>query len=117
MTEEQLQAKCFKWAVNEYKCLRFGCLFHVPNGGTRDKREAIALKATGVVAGVPDLILIHQSSMIGIEMKTQHKLSKLGPEQVKVHKAWKEQGIEVYVVRSFEEFKELIDKIVSDESK
>ena len=31
---------------------------HVPNGGTRDPREARSLKAQGVMAGTPDLICI-----------------------------------------------------------
>jgi hypothetical protein len=112
MTEEKLQAECFKWAINKYPCLRFGCLFHVPNGGTRNKREAIALKATGVVAGIPDLMLINKGRVIGIEMKTTQEQSKLSPAQERVHKAWKDQGIDVFVVRSFEEFKELIKSII-----
>ena len=32
-------------------------LYHVPNGGRRDKAEAAALKRQGVKAGVPDLVL------------------------------------------------------------
>lgn len=33
-------------------------LFHVPNGGARDKREGAKFKAMGVKRGVPDLHLI-----------------------------------------------------------
>ena len=110
MTEEKLQAKCYQWAVNNYPCLRFGCLFHVPNGGSRVKREAVVFKAIGVVAGVPDLILIHQNKTYGIELKT--KTGKVSDKQIKVHEAWKKQGIDTYIVRSFEEFKELIENIV-----
>lgn len=33
-------------------------VFAVPNGGFRRKQEAVVLKRTGVVAGVPDLCLI-----------------------------------------------------------
>ena len=32
-------------------------LYHVPNGGKRDKATATALKRQGVKAGVPDLVL------------------------------------------------------------
>lgn len=32
-------------------------MFAIPNGGTRDKKEAAKLKATGVKPGVPDLML------------------------------------------------------------
>ena len=40
-----------------YPALRL--LFHVPNGGSRHVVEAKKLKALGVLAGVPDLILLY----------------------------------------------------------
>jgi len=110
MTELQLQTECYKWAVNTYQELRFGCLFHVPNGGTRNKIEAMQLKASGVVAGIPDLILIHDSKAYGIELKTL--IGKVSDKQIKVHESWKNQGIDTFVIRTFEEFQELIIKIV-----
>jgi hypothetical protein len=36
--------------------------FHVPNGGYRKPIEAAILKGLGVVAGVPDVIAIHQGA-------------------------------------------------------
>ena len=110
MTELQLQTECYKWAVNTYQELRFGCLFHVPNGGTRNKIEAMQLKASGVVAGIPDLILIHDSKAYGIELKTL--IGKVSDKQIKVHESWKNQGIDTFVIRTFEDFQELIIKIV-----
>lgn len=47
-------------------------LFHIPNGGTRDKIEAGHLKSQGVKAGVPDLFLPvarHGKHGLFIEMK------------------------------------------------
>ena len=32
--------------------------FHCPNGGTRNKREAVTLKRQGVKAGVPDCLIL-----------------------------------------------------------
>lgn len=32
-------------------------IFHIPNGGRRDKREAASLKRQGVKPGVPDLFV------------------------------------------------------------
>lgn len=110
MTEDQLQAKCYQWAVNTYPALRFGCIFHVPNGGTRDKIEAQKFKATGVVAGIPDLIVLHDFKAYGIELKTE--IGKVSDKQEIVHQAWKKQGFEVYVIRTFDEFVELLNKIV-----
>ena len=56
--ESQEQQALFSWA--EYaKGLHpeLGLLYHIPNGGKRDKLEAARLKLEGVKAGVPDLCL------------------------------------------------------------
>lgn len=45
--------------------------FHVPNGGYRKPREAAILKGLGVVAGVPDVIAIHQGSVYALELKAE----------------------------------------------
>jgi hypothetical protein len=43
---------------------------HVPNGGSRHKREAMNLKREGVVAGVPDLLIIGPTGRVGfLEVK------------------------------------------------
>ena len=47
-------------------------LFHIPNGGSRNRLEAINLKRQGVKAGVPDLFLPvsrHGKNGLFIEMK------------------------------------------------
>lgn len=43
--------------------------FHVPNGGYRTPVEAAMLKSQGVVAGVPDIILIRDGKVYGLEIK------------------------------------------------
>lgn len=43
--------------------------FSVPNGGTRNKREAANLKLSGMTAGVPDLCLMGKGRPVFIEMK------------------------------------------------
>lgn len=45
--------------------------FHVPNGGKRRPIEAAIMKGLGVVAGVPDLIIIHKGKVFGPEIKTE----------------------------------------------
>lgn len=48
-------------------------IFHIPNGGSRDKREAANLKRQGVKAGVPDLFVpVARGGWHGlfVEMKT-----------------------------------------------
>lgn len=98
MTEYQLQAQCFQWAHNTYPQIR-GCLFSVPNGGTRHAREAMTLRSTGLTPGIPDLLLVWPR-LIGFELKTDTGV--LSPAQKRIHEVWKSRGIEVHVIRSFE---------------
>jgi hypothetical protein len=57
-SEEYEQSQVIAWA-RFYGRLHpeLNMLFHVPNGGARDKREGANLKKAGVLAGIPDLIL------------------------------------------------------------
>jgi hypothetical protein len=45
--------------------------FHPANGGYRKPIEAAILKGMGVVAGVPDVIAIHQGRCYGLELKAE----------------------------------------------
>jgi hypothetical protein len=45
--------------------------FHVPNGGYRKPAEAAIMKGLGVVAGVPDVIAIHQGRCYAMELKAE----------------------------------------------
>jgi len=40
-----------------------------PNGGKRTRKAAVDFKATGVVAGIPDLLFFMDGKLFGIEMK------------------------------------------------
>ena len=56
--EADEQKKLFHWAdfmKTEYPELDM--MFHIPNGGSRNKLEAANLKKQGVRAGVPDICL------------------------------------------------------------
>lgn len=68
-------------------------------------------KATGLVSGIPDLIYLHKSGPVGIELKTETGI--LSPDQKKIHATWEANGIKVYVCRSFEQFQEIINEIHS----
>jgi hypothetical protein len=45
--------------------------FAVPNGGYRRTVEAAILKGIGVVAGVPDIIAIHEGRVYALELKAE----------------------------------------------
>lgn len=108
-TEDQLQETCFRWFSLKYSSL-FGLLFHVPNGGTRSKREAVKFKRIGVIAGVPDFIFLFNGKAYGIELKVAP--NKQTDNQKRIQEAFELQDIEYHLVYSFEEFTKLIDTIV-----
>lgn len=57
-TEAGAQETLFQWCeYQQGKYPELALLYHVPNGGKRDTKTAIALKRQGVKAGVPDLHL------------------------------------------------------------
>lgn len=105
MSEIQLQAKCFQYMWNYYPQTRRK-FFHVPNGGSRNSVEGMQLKASGVVAGIPDMILINNGRAYGFEIKTP--TGKISPAQEQVHKTWMADGTPVFVIRTFEEFEKII---------
>lgn len=46
-------------------------MFAVPNGGWRSPIEGAIFKGTGVVAGVPDIIAIHDGRCFALELKSE----------------------------------------------
>ncbi len=77
-SEAQEQTALFEWAD---QCVRFGVhpelkmMYAIPNGGSRNKIEAVHLKQQGVKAGVPDLCLaVPKGKYHGlyVEMKIGH---------------------------------------------
>ena len=65
-TERQTQR-----AILQHLALAFprAVVFAVPNGGSRNTREAAEMKSDGVRAGAPDLIVLHAGRCIGLEVK------------------------------------------------
>lgn len=97
MNEDQIQSKFFIKAYNTYPQIR-GLLFSVPNGGSRDQREAMKFKSTGLTPGIPDMILLWGGKIYGFEFKSQ--TGRLSEAQVKIHTIWQGAGVQVFVFRS-----------------
>jgi streptogramin lyase len=57
--------------------------FHPANGGARTKAEAGRFRAEGVVAGIPDLVLLHKGRSYFLELKAAK--GRLSPAQRDVH--------------------------------
>lgn len=108
--EEILQKACVTWFDYQYPHLQ-KLLFAVPNGGSRHKLEAINLKKQGVRAGISDLIFLYPSfrySFLCIELKTIKGKQSDEQKQFETLIDGQTQGHYV-VIRSFEEFKEIIE--------
>lgn len=121
--ESKLQQRCisyFRHLWPEYALL----FFSVPNGGFRNKGEAAILKAEGMLGGVADtLLLVPAKEYHGlcIEFKKEDKdydidgniIVEKKTYQEKEQKEWQKaaegQGFLYKVIRSREEFDELID--------
>ncbi|MDM1049351.1 hypothetical protein HX018_14000 [Sphingobacterium hotanense] len=67
-------------------------------------------KASGVVAGIPDMILVHHGRCYGFELKTE--TGTVSQAQNEVHQVWKEDGTPVYLIRSLEEYIAVIETIL-----
>ena len=109
MSEDILQAKLYKWYHNTY-CTKLNepkhVIFSVPNGGHRSKSEAARFKATGLVAGVSDLIVVQPNKIIFIELKLEK--GKQQKTQIDFENKVSALGFEYHVVRSLEEFKKIV---------
>jgi hypothetical protein len=104
ISEAALQQQCFTWVWNTYPELRY-TFFSIPNEGAQSIRFAARLKATGRVAGAPDMIFLLPHKMLLVEFKA--KGGTLSQEQFKVHVALAKNGYEVHVVNDFLQFQVL----------
>lgn len=102
--ESKLQIACVKWF--RY-CYPNYIIFSIPNGGSRNIREAKILKAEGVLAGVPDLQIISKGRTFFIEMKTEKGRQNTNQKafQEKVNKL----GFDYFLCRSFQEFQNIVN--------
>lgn len=106
LSEDVIQAQIFEYYHNKF-CTKLNyvphVIFSVPNGGLRNKREAAKFKATGLIAGVSDLIILKPVETIFIEVKTEKG------KQSDVQKIFEQKvnalGFRYVIVRSLDDFK------------
>ena len=105
--ESEQQQALFQWVeYNKAKFEELKLLYHIPNGGKRNVREAARLKQEGVRAGVPDIHLpIAKGMYMGLWIEMKAPGGKLTGNQ----KAWKRQletwGHKVIVCYGWEQAK------------
>jgi len=97
-------------AVVDYCDIKGIPVYHIPNGGSRDKREAANLKRQGVKPGVPDLcvpVARGAYHSLYIEMKAEGGK----PTEAQAEWLWRlrEEGMCAYVCYGAENAIALID--------
>lgn len=84
-TEHQIQTAIVEWANTFYLICPFKVSHHliaIPNGGYRNKSEAIRLKKEGVKSGVSDLFLAYPSrGFHGLWIEVKKISGKLSNDQ------------------------------------
>lgn len=111
-SESKIQADIVTWYTNQY-CLKHHInrcmILSIPNGGTRHKAEAMTLKATGLLPGASDLIVIHGwRELYWVEVKTDSGTQSTAQKDFAIRVRM--LGFEYVLVRSLQEFQEKFGK-------
>lgn len=107
--EADIQSDFFKQVKLFFPQIPDKLLFAVPNGGSRNKLEAINLKRQGVKPGVSDVILlIPKGGFASLCMEFKTKSGKQSKEQKEFQKQAEMCGSRYVIVRSV---KEAIEKV------
>lgn len=80
--------------------------FAIPNGGGRSKAQGAILKATGVLAGIPDLCVLMPGKAIFIEVKTTK--GRLSAVQKALKPRIEALGFPVHICRSIDDAAEVM---------
>ncbi|MGL4573572.1 MAG: VRR-NUC domain-containing protein [Burkholderiaceae bacterium] len=114
--EHEHQVALFRWAaLAKQQHPDLGLLFAVPNGGARSKATAGKLKAEGVKAGVPDVVLPIPRNQYGacyIELKVPASAGKakgrLSPEQRAMCESLRAAGNSVHVCWGWDQARDVL---------
>lgn len=106
--EESIQIVCVRWFREVFPQY---VIFAVGNGGSRNKLEAANMKRAGILAGVSDLILVANKSILFIEMKTEK--GKQTEYQKIFQKNVERLGFEYKICHSLQEFQKTVNTWLS----
>lgn len=114
-SEDTEQEVVIQWArMNSGKWPELSLLHHIPNGGSRNKREAAHFKRMGVLAGVADLHLpVARGPWHGLYIEMKYGDGRLQSSQKDFLKLAAEQGVYCIVCYSAEDAIDIIRQYVS----
>lgn len=106
--EDNIQRSCIEWFDMQYPKLG-KLLYHIPNGGKRNAREASRFKRQGVRPGVADLFLsIPSGNHHGLYIEVKSSKGKQTDNQKEFETIVEKHGYPYRVIRSLDSFIELI---------
>lgn len=92
------------------ECKKVG-MHHIPNGGKRDKRTAVALKRQGVKAGVPDICLpVARNGYHGLYIELKAGKNKATKNQEKWQVFLNDQGYYAVICYGWREAAKVIEE-------
>lgn len=103
-SELQLQSKSFTHLWNNYPELR-GRVFTI-NNNSENRIKGSINKALGVIAGVSDMVMLIRNTVIWIEWKVES--GRQSKQQIEFQKLVESLGMEYHIVRTQEEFIDLV---------
>jgi hypothetical protein len=112
--EDTIHQHCIQWFNMQYGNSG-AILHHSPNENPRGVQSTLIrynakMKALGRKAGFPDIIILHQGRVLFVELKSQ--TGTLSAVQKSLFQEFQRAGFEVKVVRSLEEFIEVVDQFI-----
>jgi hypothetical protein len=100
--------------VVKYCAARNYPIFAIPNGGSRNKIEAVNLKRQGVKAGVPDLFLpVANHGKHGLFIEMKYGKGRTSPAQKEWIELLRENGYAAEVCYGASEAIDLIEKYLT----
>ncbi len=94
--EQEVLIQWCEWRQVKYPELKL--IYHIPNGGSRNKIEAVNLKKQGVKAGVPDLCLpVARKGFHGLYIEMKYGKNRITKYQKEWLEDLKKQGYFVAV--------------------
>ena len=117
--EAREQQALFAWsALSVGKYPELALLYHIPNGGSRNKIEAANLKRQGVKAGVPDICLpVARGGYHGLYIELKAGRNKATEKQREWLTALEREGYQAVVCYGWEEAKKAIEEYLFERRK
>lgn len=98
-------------AVVDYCDFKHIPIFHIPNGGSRNKREAKNLKRQGVKPGIPDLCIpVAKGGYHGLYIEMKAEGGKPTEKQLEWIELLNANGYRAVICFGFDEARETIDR-------